>query len=278
MTRIPRRTIGAVMIGIGVVNVIVSLTAVIVGQHLVRQVETSVDDSLRLTGDALATVDDSIAVIDSLVTTVESGLAVARSTVSAVKVSLEQISGAITDSREFIGTSLPDSLEAVEEVLPTIESIAGSVDRALRLLEEVPFGPSYAPVQPFDEAIANLSRAIDPLPGQLRNLSGDLERVTNSAQAITSQLVEVDREIANLDTRLTQVPRLLDRYADTASRARERATSSRTDLAGSAGSARGLLFALGVMFALSQLVPIWLGSALITNDQTRTPILPPVID
>ena len=54
----------------------VSLTAVIVGQHLIRQVETSVDDSLRLTSDALATVDDSIAVIDSLISTVESGLTV----------------------------------------------------------------------------------------------------------------------------------------------------------------------------------------------------------
>jgi hypothetical protein len=52
MTRIPRRTIGAVMIGIGVLNVILSLTAAIVGQHLIRQVETSVDDSLRLTSDA----------------------------------------------------------------------------------------------------------------------------------------------------------------------------------------------------------------------------------
>ena len=31
------------------------------------------------------------------------------------------------------------------------------------------------------------------------------------------------------------------------------------------------------MFALSQLVPIWLGSALITADRTRAPI-PPIID
>ena len=112
----------------------------------------------------------------------------------------------------------------MEEVLPTIESIAGSVDRALRLLEQLPFGPSYDPEQPFDEAIANLSRAMDPLPGQLRALSGDLERVTNSAQAMSDQLAGLDREIANLDTRLTQVSRLLDRYADTASQAQERPT------------------------------------------------------
>src|SRR5687767_6896456 len=70
--RISRRTIGKAMIVIGVVGIIVSVVAVIVGQSLIRQVETSVDDSLVVTNEALAAVTDSITVTGTTVETIRS--------------------------------------------------------------------------------------------------------------------------------------------------------------------------------------------------------------
>ena len=76
MKRPPRHAVGIAMIVVGVSGIVISLTAIIVGEHVIRQIETSVDDSLELTGDALAAVSDSITVVDSLVTTTRSGMSV----------------------------------------------------------------------------------------------------------------------------------------------------------------------------------------------------------
>ncbi len=257
------------MIGIGVAGIIVSVTSVIVGQSLIRQVETSVDDSLRLTSEALSAVADSIRVTDSIVDTIRVGMTGVQSTMVTIESSLAEASTAVADSGEFLGGSLPEALEAVNEVLPTIESIASSVDSALRVLERAPFGPDYDPVQPFDEAIADLSSAIEPLPAQLRTLSVDFDGLNDATNSVAAQVVALAQDIAMLDTQLGDVSTLLDRYARTAAQAELLAVSSRRDLADSAGSTRMLLILLGTVFALGQIVPIWLGSVLLTDGKAE---------
>ena len=255
------------MIAIGVSGVVISIAAVIVGEHVIGQIETSVDDSLELTNDALTAVSDSITVIDSLVTTTRSGMASVRRTIGTIESSLGDATTALADSGEFLGGSLPESLDAVQTVLHTIESVAGSVDRALRVLERVPFGPSYNPEQPFDQAITNLSQAIEPLPGELRALGGDLQRVGSSADTVTGQMAELTTDIDTLDVQLGKVAGLLDRYSVTVARAEHLASSSRDHLAERARWAQLLLVLFGVVFALGQIVPLWLGSELISTPK-----------
>ena len=154
-----------------------------------------------------------------MVSTIRSGMTSVRSTIATIDRSLGEASAAVADTGDFLGGSLPESIDAVQGVLPTIESIAGSIDRALRVLERVPFGPSYDPVQPFNQAIADLSAAIEPLPDQLRTLNGDLQRVGGSAQAVREQMAGLTGDLDRLDVQLGGVAALLDRYAGTASQA-----------------------------------------------------------
>lgn len=255
------------MIVVGVSGVVISVTAVIVGEHVIRQIETSVDNSLELTGDALAGVSDSIAVVDSLVTTTRSGMASVRSAIGTIETSLGDASTALADSGEFLGGSLPDSLDSVQSVLHTIESVAGSVDTTLRVLERVPFGPSYNPEQPFDQAITNLSQAIEPLPSQLRALGGDLRRVGGSADAVTGQMADLATDIDTLDGQLGKVAALVDRYTVTVAHAEDLAGTSRQHLADSARWAEALLILFGAVFAFGQIVPLWLGSDLVRSSR-----------
>jgi len=255
------------MIVVGVSGVVISVTAVIVGEHVIRQIETSVDNSLELTRDALAGVSDSIAVVDSLVTTTRSGMASVRSSIGTIETSLGEASTALADSGEFLGGSLPDSLDSVQSVLHTIESVAGSVDTTLRVLERVPFGPSYNPEQPFDQAITNLSQAIEPLPSQLRALGGDLRRVGGSADAVTGQMADLATDIDTLDGQLGKVAALVDRYTVTVAHAEDLAGTSRQDLADSARWAEALLILFGAVFAFGQIVPLWLGSDLVRSSR-----------
>src|SRR5687767_6999502 len=126
--RLSRRTIGKAMIAIGVLGIVVSIAGVIIGNRLVSQVEESVDDSLVLTGDALAAVDDSIALTATTVDTLRTGVGTLTTTLDAVRSSVERTATALDNSTEFLSGSLPESLDAVASVLPTIESIAGTID------------------------------------------------------------------------------------------------------------------------------------------------------
>jgi methyl-accepting chemotaxis protein len=261
--KISRRTIGKAMIAIGVMGIVVGVTSVIVGQTLVRQVQDSVDDSLVVTSEALDAVNDSITLTGTLVETVRAGVDSVGETVAAVRTSIDQSSTAVEDTTTFLGGSLPDSLDAVSDVLPTIESIASSIDDALRVASRAPFGPDYDPAAPFDDAIAQLSTAIDPLPEQLRTLAGDFTELNTSTADVSTQLGALETDITDLNTQLDQVGGLIDRYKTTAADAQALARQSRRDLDSSATSTRALMIVLGLVFALGQIVPIWLGTVLL---------------
>ena len=264
--RLQRRTIGKAMIAIGVVGVLAGIGAVVAGQTLVSQVETSVDDSLVVTTKGLAAVNDSIAATGTIVDTIREGVASVGATLTSVRQAIDDSSKTISDTGDFLGGSLPDSIDAVSNVLPTIESVASSIDTALRTLSKAPFGPNYNPKKPFDESIADLSKALKPLPAQLRTLSKDFTGLNSSTAAISSNLGDLSNEITRLQTQLDSVSTLVARYAATAVEASAIAASSRQDLHDSARSTRLLLIVLGWVFIGGQLVPIWLGTALLSDE------------
>jgi len=247
------------MVIIGCVGVVVSLVAAVVGQVVIGDIESSVDDSLVLTNNALDVVVDSINLTSTIVDTVKSGVNSIGTTLTTVTSSLDQTSAAIDSSTQFIGGSLPDALDAVSNVMPTIQSIANSIDDALRFASRAPFGPNYNPAKPFDEAIGELATAIDPLPAQLRQLSQDFAGLDSSSQAISTQLASLATDVQLLDQQLGQVSTLVQRYAKTATEAQSLTKVSRANLSSSARTARVLLVLLSLVFAFGQIVPIWLG-------------------
>jgi methyl-accepting chemotaxis protein len=247
------------MVIIGCVGVAISLVAALVGQVVIGDIDNSVDDSLVLTNKALDVVLDSINVTTTIVDTVKSGVNSIGTTLTTVTSSMDQTSAAINSSTEFIGGSLPDALDAVSNVMPTIQSVANSIDDALRFLSRAPFGPNYNPAKPFDEAIGQLATAIDPLPEQLRQLSQNFAGLGSSSQAISAQLSTLANDVHRLDEQLGQVSTLVDRYTKTATEAKLLATVSRSQLSSSARNARVLLVLFGLVFAFGQIVPIWLG-------------------
>jgi hypothetical protein len=97
----------------------------------------------------------------------------------------------------------------------------------------------------------------------------DFTDLTTSATDIQTQLATVGTNLDQLDRDLGEVERVINRYQATTSEARARVSQSRHDLAGSSDSMRLMLVLLGLVVALGQIVPLWLGFAL-----TRGPVIP----
>ncbi|MGD9996952.1 MAG: hypothetical protein AB7L17_06690 [Ilumatobacteraceae bacterium] len=270
--RLSRRAIGKSMIGVGIAGIVTAVVGLVVGEILVNQVTGSVDDSLLLTSQALTAVDDSIVVTGAMVDTVRTGMDSVQETMRTVETSLDQTATATADGAEFVGGALPDALNAVAEVLPTIESVAGSIDDTLDLLSSVPFGPDYQPVKPFDESIGDLRRAIEPLPDQLITLSNDFDDLTVASRAMADEVETLGQAVGDLSTQLDDVALLLDRYTSTTQEAQRIAAESRDDLSTSSTLVRWLLVVVAAVFAVGQIVPIWLGVTLL-RDESSTPTL-----
>lgn len=270
-----RRTMGKTMVAIGVISILVTVAGVIVGWQVVGQVEASVDDSLVLTDQALQVVVDSVQTTSSIVATVRSGVSNVSATLETLNTSIGDTQTVIAGSTDFLGTSLPEALDAVGKVLPTIQSVAHSVDSALRVISQAPFGPDYNPAKPFDQAIGDLNTALAPLPDQLRGLAGQFDDVTQSTKTMSDQLTVLSGDVQRLDRQLGDVATLVDRYAKTAATAKVVTAQSRADLESSARSARVVLLLLGLIFAAGQIVPIWIGKELL--NETRQAEVEPAV-
>ncbi len=260
--RLTRRGIGRLMVITGCVGLLVSIVGTIVGYQLVGQVGRSVDDSLELTTKALTSVDDSIAVTRALVVTADDGIGSIVETVQAVSDALAVSSKSTTDVQAFLSGSLPDSIDAINNVLPTIEDVAGTIDDTLKTLSRAPFGPNYDPAVPFDESIHELVVALDGLPADLRTMSADLDDVSASLVDVQAGIDDLKIALADLRTQVSDVDRLLDEYESTAAEAASLAKRSRSDLQDSERWSKLLVVLLGLVFAAGQVVPLWLGRSL----------------
>jgi hypothetical protein len=161
------------------------------------------------------------------------------------------------------GGQLPDGIESVTGALPTLVSVAGAVDDALRLLSRAPFGPNYDPDVAFDDALRPIAETLTPVPDQLRAVSADLAVLAESSGGLRDSVDELAGDLQRLEAELSEADTLLDRYATTASEAQDLAVQTREDLSDQSDSARLVITLLGLAFAAGQVVPLWFGWELI---------------
>ena len=163
----------------------------------------------------------------------------------------------IADSAVVVAVDVPDALDAVVDAMPAIETTAEIIDNALRVLSFV--GVDYEPEVPFDEAVAELTAAIDELPEQLRAQAVPLASLSADFEEFGAATVEIADDLADLQNQLGEAQRLLDSYAATAGEATEVVTEIRDDLRWQ----RWLMVLVVVLvtgaFAVTQAVPILLG-------------------
>jgi methyl-accepting chemotaxis protein len=269
-TAASRRHFGVAMLAIGGFGIVAGILTMVIGIRMTNEIEHSVDASLVTTGDALTVVSDSITLSSQIVDTVRDGLKGVTATMNVLEDSIATGTNVINDSNTFLGTSLPDTLDAINGVLPTIQNVASTIDSTLQLIANVPFAPDYNPTVPLGDAVGQLVDAMAPLPGQLRQLVSGFGDLSTSATNVSNQLTTLSDSLDQLDDDLGQVQQLIGRYSTTTEQATTRVTASRHDLNSSADAMRALFVVLGLVIALGQIVPIWLGVSLIRSSPVQT--------
>ncbi|MEA2009261.1 MAG: hypothetical protein U9N78_00995, partial [Actinomycetota bacterium] len=152
---------------LGIGGLVASLVAGLLGIAVVVTLTSSADQSLAVTVAAVETADETVALAADTLGIVSESFDTLVPSAELAATTFEDAAVVIADSAVVVTVDIPDALDAVVGAMPAIETTAEIIDNALRVLNFV--GVDYEPEVPFDEAVAELTDAIDDLPEELRS-------------------------------------------------------------------------------------------------------------
>lgn len=250
---------GSVLRATAIGGVVVSLVLTVVAWNFLGDLERNVDQSLRIGEEAADTLVETIDLAGAVIAAVDSGIVTLDQVLDTVEVGLADTSD-VAASTSDLSITIADSFDDVDTALVKVESLAGTIDRALRALSQIPLGPDYDPEVSYPDAIAELRAAFGPIDADMRELAADLDDFATSAGSVGPTLDALQVDLADARTALADSDRLLDRYRVSAQEVGALAAQSRNDLEGSMWWARVTAVLLGLWIVAAQYLPWWLGS------------------
>ena len=254
---------GRIMLGIGTVGVLLSLAGTVVGWQLLGELHAGMGQSLQVTSDVLETMDESFVVAEDSLAILAEGVAGAEAAVRSLSSSMGEGQEALSAAADLAGGEVADAIESVEEGLPAVEAAADTIDDTLGALSAVPILPfSYEPARPLGESVGALREDLVGLPEELREQAAQVERTSAEMVAATEATLATAESLQELEVRLGDASALIAEYGAEAEEARLLVDEELRSLAASTRRARLMVLAFGLVFALGQFVPLYLGQAL----------------
>ncbi|MEM8862793.1 MAG: hypothetical protein AAGD96_31160 [Chloroflexota bacterium] len=224
-----------------------------------------VSDNLDTTADALTSIKGTVEEVNDSVSTLATTASSLADSVGTTEPLFNQIKQVATED-------VPGSLETVQETIPNIVSVAGTIDDTLTALSgfgfnqtffgrdiEIDLGIDYDPNQRFDESMQELGDSLDGLPESLRGLSGDLDTTYNSLEAVGGNIETLSTDLEEINAQVDTIPPLLDSYLETVNGIDDQLTTVKNDLSGQLELVKtGLLYA-AIFLGLLQLAPLAIG-------------------
>ncbi len=268
-----RRT-GRTMIAVGLVGALVAIVGTASSWLFVGQLGSATDDSLEVTIETLDAVDDTIDLAADVLGSTTQAVDALAGTLDAVSASFDAGTTAIVDIADLADTIGP-SIEEAARAVRSLEGVGSDIDGVLGALSNIPFGPDYDPSAGLGETFAAVADALDPLPAQLDTTAQSLTDFTDSAGELQDELDRLASSVQTVSADLADSDVLVGQYRRSVDDARALATSTRSDLADNVRLMRVLIVIAGLTFAVSQVVPLWMGRSLLDQAEEATVITTP---
>jgi hypothetical protein len=257
--RISRTGASTVLLVIGAVGVAVSVLAVVVGLRFLGHLDRALEDSVGVAAEAVEALGSTVEVAgESLtrITVILDGTATTTRDLSAAIADTEAVLRATADLSE---DQIAGSLDAVDDALPALIQVAGVIDRTLSGLSVLPFGPDYGPDEPFDDSLRAIQQEFDGLPDALREQASLIRDGSRDLRSVRVGTAVIADDLDALQATLADSAELVDRFAATATSARELVVEDQDGIQRQLGWARVLVVVLGLTFAAGQVLPLGVG-------------------
>jgi methyl-accepting chemotaxis protein len=245
---------------VATIGILAALFGAVSGWLLLGRTSAALDASLDLTDDTLAALDASAGVASDTIET----LAVSLRALEQTSVDLD---GAFADGQaltrelaDIVRGDVADSLRAVDDSLPGLIRVAGTIDTTLAALSRLPFGPTYDPQESFADSLRVLSVSLDGLPERLVEQAALIDQTAESLGSVGEGVGDLADELVGFEATLQQSADLLATYDETIGEGQALVEQSRDDLGGQLVFARFAVVLFAVAFAGLQIVPLQLAA------------------
>lgn len=273
-----RRVFGIILVIVGLIGLIISGGIAYVGSQFLDSVGIAVNNSLNL---VLGTVDTTVDTLKA----VEGTITEAANTINTVSDTTTTLSKTLLDSAPLLQQvttlateTVPGSLEAVNDTVPNLANIAGTVDATLQKLSDlkveravlgVPIsfdlGVNYRPAAPFDEAVLQIGDSLVGVPEQLRALQTGLQTAVDNLTDISTNVQSLSGNLDGIYTSVGAFNPLLDQYIATLEQTGGGLRTIQNQVTSSLSTLKWVFVGLGIWFALYQILPIYLGWRMFRN-------------
>lgn len=273
-----KRFLGLLMLLIAVGGIVLAFFGARLGHRLVDRVAANFDQTLQLTSQSLDTVSETLALAKSSITDVNTVMETAESTA-------DDLAQTVTDTRPLLSQissvtseQVPDSLETIQEAFPSLEQVAGVIDRTLvtlnsfRIDEEIlgfpiqyDLGVDYAPEVPFDQSVRELGQGLEGLPESLRTLQVYINVTNGNLQTVSQDIRNLADDLGTVNGRISELEPILDEYIILITTTNDNARQLRAQINDDVQSIKNGITLVMVWLAITQIAPLYLGWELATG-------------
>lgn len=217
---------------IGLIIILVALLGAAIGGGLFMYGEQTIDNITREIATVIDLTDRTLENSRTGLVTTQASLAEVNTSLNTVEDTTRNLSRTVGDTQPLLielnlllTEEVPNSLDAVQQTLPNLISVAGTIDNTLLALSSFGFeqsffgiplafdlGIEYDPEGRFDESVAELGASIETIPGQLRSLEDDLTTTTNNLDDLSGNLSTLADDLSNINESIAEFDAVLGGY------------------------------------------------------------------
>lgn len=275
-----RRILGLIILLIGVAGVVIAVGGLRMSQQLLDSVGTQVDSGLQLTSESLDNVNATLLLAKNTVADVNVSMNTIQTTTLDLAQTLEETRPLIEQSTLVATEQVPESIEAVQEALPALTDVAGTIDSTLATLSRFridreilgfqfnyDLGINYDPEVPFDDAVVGIGDSLQGLPESLRALAVYLEVANDNLQTISDDIYLLSEDLERLNANITELDPILDEYIRLVTELNDTLRAMRQQISEQIEIARNVATIAFIWLGLTQLMPLYFGYELLSGKR-----------
>lgn len=242
-------------------SVAIAIAGAAVAWRLVGQADDTVAESLELTASTLVTLEQTVTLADEVIGTVDDALLAAERSLRAVVTTSAEATEVITTVDALIATAGP-SIRDAETTLRDLAVVGGTIDDVLEQLDDLPFGPDYDAGRGLGTQLDLLADDLAPVAASFEDTSDSLGGFVTAGDELVIEVVRLADAVGAVNDDLRDSEVLFDAYQAQTRQAQVLAARASADLDSDITAMRALIILGGLLLALGQLVPWWVGREL----------------
>ena len=275
-----RRLLGVVLLLMGIGGIVLAVAARSMTHQLLDSITVEVDSGLQLTSESLDNVNATLLVAKDTIEDVNLTMGTVQTMTTNLAQTMNETGPLIEQSTDVATEQVPDSIEAVQEAIPALVDVAGTIDSTLTTLSRFKIerdilgfelnydlGIDYNPEVRFDDAVVGIGDSLEGLPESLRALSVYLNIANENLGTISTDLLALSQDMERLNEDIAQLDPILDEYIRIVTELNDSLRSIRTQINEQVETAKNVTTIAFLWLGLTQIIPLYLGFELVTGQR-----------